>query len=527
MSVADYGSFADYYVVDDTDRSIRTPQPSMATKSVKARGKLPASNTITITPPRRSGRQTTTAAPAKAAKKEMKEVVPKDWVGQETGAGTTSDRPDGAQLSEPWNCANRNCSTGLTWWPRTGTGTEGFGRKSISDYFGRNKKQTTWIHEDVWHTYCRKDYQRLHYRAKKKPASLFRWHVSNVRMQFRRLRLWRPDATFKVQLTKNMHERSAEYHRMLRSHNQNSVLAKRDYNAHERFGTREPAVNKRGQTAPSKDEAAFPVEHVDSFTTNHCGDDYDYDDCEAVLQAIEALFANHTISQMPPIEFLISEPQEGEHVTRASTNYMRYICDVDGDDYDTPPGSEDGSDDEADRDQVVEDDDEAEDEDDEDEESQDRNTDADSEIRVAGANDDDQIEHAMTGASVDKDDITEGSQPPVRFTPVNKTKSRFTLRLAQQEETAEAAEQAADPPVPFTAINKRKSAFRTFSAVNVKKSAFRLLDAIEPVNASGSSNKRKHSPAQTASEMDDPGADDDEKEAEEVSLIKPAKKARM
>ena len=53
------------------------------------------------------------------------------FVGKPTMMGTSSDKPPGASLDEPWRCANRNCNSGQTWHPRDGANS--YGRKVISN----------------------------------------------------------------------------------------------------------------------------------------------------------------------------------------------------------------------------------------------------------------------------------------------------------------------------------------------------------------------------------------------------------
>lgn len=52
--------------------------------------------------------------------------------------------------SEQWLCADRTCNTGQTLLARSK-----YGRKVVSDFFGRNKRETKEIDADVWHMVTR------------------------------------------------------------------------------------------------------------------------------------------------------------------------------------------------------------------------------------------------------------------------------------------------------------------------------------------------------------------------------------
>jgi hypothetical protein len=56
--------------------------------------------------------------------------------------------------TNPWHCSDPDCTSGQTSQDRTK-----YGRKVISDFFGRNKTATKAIDDEVWHWQCRKGYQ--------------------------------------------------------------------------------------------------------------------------------------------------------------------------------------------------------------------------------------------------------------------------------------------------------------------------------------------------------------------------------
>lgn len=298
---------------------------------------------------------------------EKQIIIPHDFVGQETGMGTSANKPDipagsGIEvLDKAWPCANRQCNTGMTWLLRDGENSaDGFGRKTGSQFFGRNKAETRLMDNDVWHTYCRKCYQRGYYALtnQKKDGEQYQnkpqegaasWHMGNLRAQFQRLQLWRPDATFKVQLTKNMHARSNAWHATLRLHPDDVAAAKVAFAQHAKFGskTRKPAKN--GEVAAPKPEQAFPVELVDSFTQDACGDECDYERVEEILDHVQGMLDAGTITQVPPVEFLISQPVDGEEIRDATKNYRRWIAETDARDAatsgeETTSGDENGDD---------------------------------------------------------------------------------------------------------------------------------------------------------------------------------------
>ena len=284
-------------------------------------------------------------------------IIPKDFVGHNTDLGTSSNKPIGAKaplLKEPWPCANRHCTTGMTWLERDAPGQAGFGRKSVSHFFGRNKAATNYIKNSVWHTFCRKCYQTglYGYKDQTNPTDKFfgkalegaaAWHIKNVRSQFVRLKLWRPEAVFRVQLSKGMHERSHAYHALIRTNNNDVVAAQAAYKQKYPIKPRK-ATNKKSKSKEvsiPKPEEAFPVELVDSFTNDCCGENFDYDRIDEVLDQIQAVMDADTIKSLPPIEFLISKAEDGETVSNPKHNYQRWLAFEDKRDFATPRSSDD------------------------------------------------------------------------------------------------------------------------------------------------------------------------------------------
>ncbi|KAI7713878.1 hypothetical protein KC353_g7226 [Hortaea werneckii] len=279
------------------------------------------------------------------------QLIPPDFKGTTDEQGSSSNKPTGgprATLDQPWHCANRMCNTGMTWFQRDGTAQQAVGRKSISQFFGRNKKATGLIDNDVFHTYCRKCYQRRYYQYshqtedgadfKNKPEQgVACFHMLNLRAQFVRLQLWRPDATFSVQFNKAMTDRHNDYQAFLRQHNQVAAAARADYD--QKYPLRQSRSTKKAPksrrdagdvdaTLP-KPEESFPVDLYDTFLNNCCGSDYSYDGITQVLDYIQNWLDAGTVRSIPPVEFLISGEQPTETINSHEDNYMLWLETVD------------------------------------------------------------------------------------------------------------------------------------------------------------------------------------------------------
>ncbi|KAI7355430.1 hypothetical protein KC354_g10799 [Hortaea werneckii] len=279
------------------------------------------------------------------------QLIPPDFKGTTDEQGSSSNKPTGgprATLDKPWHCANRMCNTGMTWFQRDGTAQQAVGRKSISQFFGRNKKATGLIANDVFHTYCRKCYQRRYYQYshqtedgadfKNKPEQgIACFHMLNLRAQFVRLQLWRPDATFSVQFNKAMTDRHNDYQAFLRQHNQVAAAARADYD--QKYPLRQSRSTKKAPksrrdagdvdaTLP-KPEESFPVDLYDTFLNNCCGSDYSYDGITQVLGYIQNWLNAGTVRSIPPVEFLISGVQPTETINSHEDNYMLWLETVD------------------------------------------------------------------------------------------------------------------------------------------------------------------------------------------------------
>ena len=292
-------------------------------------------------------------------------------VAQASGKGHSTVRPDieNCTLDEPWKCGNRMCRTGMTWAPRSDAEKQGgVGRKACSHFFGRNKKETGYIHEDVWHWYCRKCYQRDQYKAKAQKNDpngtvLTQLHLDFLRNQIVRLQLWRPDMTFTVQLTKRAQDRLAQFHKAI--HRQGTSEA-------EAIAAVAPVIKQSAKGKDSKPtiEYQFDIKSIEHFDYTYTGRDKTFADLFAICDWIQALNDVGAAPCDPPIEFLPSALAEGETVVDPVAdpdNYDRWAAYRDGEEIEE---NQDGSDDSDD------DDDDQKDGDDEDSKDDDETIDA-------------------------------------------------------------------------------------------------------------------------------------------------------
>ncbi|KAM0714797.1 hypothetical protein Q7P37_009261 [Cladosporium fusiforme] len=253
-------------------------------------------------------------------KKAPEYAIEHQFDGTPSNHGYSIERPQFATLAQPWQCANLTCTTGMTWVPRdtkdSASGKGPMGRKVISQFFGRNKGPTKLIPNDVWHYYCRKDYQRHRYAAEHGTAdALAEQVITNLRDQLVRLKLWRPDALFKVQLDKSATDRLSGYFALLRQHNNNEAAAQAAL----------PAPKDRNKPKP---EEIFPVSLAETFNRRFKTDGKDasanYDDIEAIIAWSEGEINAGRSTVFVPAEFLINEVQPGETVNDVSDNFARW-----------------------------------------------------------------------------------------------------------------------------------------------------------------------------------------------------------
>lgn len=250
-------------------------------------------------------------------KKTPEYAVEHAFIGTPSNHGSSLERPEFASLAQPWCCANLTCSTGMTWVPRDHkdpvTGKGPMGRKVISQFFGRNKGPTRLIPNNVWHYFCRKDYQRSRYAAEHgTPTELATQVIGNLRDQLIRLKLWRPDALFQVQLDKGATDRLNKYLALLRQHGNNEATA----------AAALPAAKDPKKVKP---EEAFPCALSEVFNQRFATPGKEaiatYDDIENLITWSEAEINVGNSTVFVPAEFLINPIQPDETVNDVSNNF--------------------------------------------------------------------------------------------------------------------------------------------------------------------------------------------------------------
>ncbi|KXS94541.1 hypothetical protein AC578_7490 [Pseudocercospora eumusae] len=220
----------------------------------------------------------------------------------------------------PWKCSDRLCTSGQTYQNRNEVG-----RKVVSDFFGRNKNATKAIDDDVWHWQCRKGYQRAKYAADKGSAiDQKTFYMTHLRDQLIRIKLWRPEATFTIQLSKPAKTRLDRYHSILRRNGNNVQDATDQITVPAKAGKSSKPLALALADGIKPDHA----EHIDSnFSGAGRATDFILD---TIFPWIEQEFSSGAMTLMPPIEFLLSDPQPGELVTDPATNYDRWTALLDG-----------------------------------------------------------------------------------------------------------------------------------------------------------------------------------------------------
>lgn len=272
-----------------------------------------------------------------SAKKTPKETIPKSYQGVSSQKGYSVPAPDVPNaLTTPWRCGNLACTSGMTWLPRDAepSSNEGpVGRKVISQYFGRNKASTKLIPDDVWHYFCRKDYQRHTYDAKKSGPAFANFVITQVRDQLSRLELYRPDALFEVALSKGAQDRLATFQAIKSANGNDATVA----------ASKMPQPKKAN---PTPEEATSPalLERFNQQYVSHNnmgGTMADYDRLEAILVFTETEIATGNTDVIIPFEFLIQAPADGE-IIDDTDNFEKWRCqkqnivypDMSGDDND-------------------------------------------------------------------------------------------------------------------------------------------------------------------------------------------------
>lgn len=178
---------------------------------------------------------------------------------------------------------------------------------------------------------CRKSYQRNKYNAEKGGSKvLCEFYIEHIKAQLERIQLWRPEATFTVQLEKPAKERLNKYNDLLRRNGGNTDQAKQQVAVAQKIGT-------KGKPKPLTLVEAVKVEHAEHIDAHFSGPDKTLKHLiSVVVPWIEGEVASGSMVQMPPIEFLLNKSTADERVIDPKTNYDRWVALVDGVDFEEP-----------------------------------------------------------------------------------------------------------------------------------------------------------------------------------------------
>ncbi|USW53635.1 hypothetical protein Slin15195_G069540 [Septoria linicola] len=214
-----------------------------------------------------------------------------------------------------WSCSDRDCASGQTSQPRHKTG-----RKVTSDTFGRNKNPTKAIPDDVWHWQCRSGYQTSKYAAEKAgPEGPGLLYLRHLRQQLVRIKLWRPECTFVVQLSLPAKGRLDRYHTALRQNGGDQAAARAAIAV-------QPKVGRSEKTLPLSFAEAVSPAHADHIDTHFAGQERPVDFLlDNILTWIEDEFDHGGMVQMPPVEFLINDPGGDETVNNPADNFQAWL----------------------------------------------------------------------------------------------------------------------------------------------------------------------------------------------------------
>lgn len=189
-------------------------------------------------------------------------------------------------------------------------------RKFTSDFFGRNKSETTAIPEGIWAFVSRKEYQRSKYASEKSAHAYRDFWLSALKTQLVRLRLWRPEATYEVKLLSRARERLSTYNSELLKNGHDVAAAQRTVHVG-------PTTGKKGIILASNSDAIDPVQaqHIETTFAGIRSIDYILD---TILPWIERSLRSGALTRMPPVEFLIQPALSGDTINEPSKNYQMW-----------------------------------------------------------------------------------------------------------------------------------------------------------------------------------------------------------
>ncbi|KAK6434310.1 hypothetical protein LTR95_009506 [Oleoguttula sp. CCFEE 5521] len=252
----------------------------------------------------------------KVAKKAPTYKLPKDYVGVKSGHGHSTVPPPNADLKigEQWRCGNLDCDSGMTWYD-----DDEYRRKSISNFFGRNKTATKRIADAVWHILCRRCYQDGYTPHTKKPEYLMNLAVNLtklIRQQLERIKLWRPDATFSFDLHKTAKDRMHKWTALLATHGDKATALK----------LMPPVTVSKSQNKPIVEEM-FPSQYAVDFMAKFVDNskkDCSFDDVEKMLQWSLERVGEKKSPCITPFEILLNAPVEDETINDTSDNFKQW-----------------------------------------------------------------------------------------------------------------------------------------------------------------------------------------------------------
>lgn len=180
---------------------------------------------------------------------------------------------------------------------------------------------------------CRKSYQRGKYAADKAVKSHCKFYQDALGHQLLRIKLWRPDCTFKVQLQAAAKKRLEAYHAALRRNGGNQAAAEQAVAVSE-------GTNKKGKVVPLTLPNAVKMHHAEHIDAHFTGDSKSVSFLiNDLLPWISRQIESNDMVRMPPVEFLINDPVPGETINDPANNFEQWCNALDNDGADPEPAS--------------------------------------------------------------------------------------------------------------------------------------------------------------------------------------------
>lgn len=324
------GDFEDFYVDKNSPDPVEVPRkskvvikPPRLPPSRKGNNDASPSATPTQIKKRKANKLPDVGSPAHIASEKPKVIQKRkqdsdfpDGAAKEAKKAKKTKEDILAQLphTRPWNCAERLCTTGHTF-----LDVNKNARKCVSEFFGRNKTQTKSIPSQVWHLSCRKSYQKARYREANRGGPYLKlWRLDHIKHQLLRLRLWRPEATFKIQLMAPARTRLLKWYKILRTNGHDRAKAEADVKV----------TVPKGKKKELDESDSVTMEHAEMIENEWAGNHRTYDDIAGFLQWVEGNI--DAMDLLPPFECLINEVQPGEIADDPNANWKQWCNAVDG-----------------------------------------------------------------------------------------------------------------------------------------------------------------------------------------------------